>query len=203
MAKIRACGTTSELKIRLRVKPNKVLECVIESVNIPKNKVLENAYTYKDKFMAQLEMLGEFERLDIIIDSRGGSLDSAWGLVDALYAMPGKARVLIDGQCGSAATMIPAGIKGPVFITERSSVYIHGPQAAPNDRGGKIFALYQRFAKKWSTKMMVKFYRTRIKKPRKTIRQWMENGTRFSPKEAVEVGFCDGIMSRYEFERCR
>ena len=83
------------------------------------------------------------------------------------------------------------------------SVYIHGPQAAPNDRGGKIFALYQRFAKKWNTKMMVKFYRTRIKKPRKTIRQWMENGTRFSPKEAVEVGFCDGIMSRYEFERCR
>ena len=39
----------------------------------------------------------------------------------------------------------------------------------------------------------------RIRK--KTIREWIRNGTWFSAEEAVAAGLCDGLMSRTDFER--
>lgn len=199
MARAKLKGTASEIKITVMVKPGRLV-INVGSKEIPVNSALVNAFEYKQSFLKQINRYGEFEHTDIIIDSYGGAIDSAYGLVDALYTLQGKGRILIDGQCRSAATLIPAGLKCPVYITERSSVYIHEPRAAATNRGGG-FALWQKLAKRWDINMMVSFYRSRIKAPRKILRKWISEGRRFDAEEAVAVRFCDGIMKRYEFEK--
>lgn len=197
----------SEMKMTLTSLPEGVLRAVIVSVPKEPNKLLRDAGDYRDKYWSQLEPYrGRVRRLDLIVDSTGGAAKSAIGLVSALSRLNApEGRVLIDGSCGSAATLVAFFWEAPVWITARSTVYIHQPVRRRylfrNGEWSQTDAKRPRDPAVSAIAGLLKAaYRRKTHARRKQIAQWMDAGTRFTPQEAVDVGFCDGIMTRYGFE---
>ena len=187
------------------------IRVTVNSVSKPVEKLMGNRREYYNKFMRHLQKAGEYEDIRIIINSTGGSLASACGMLQAL-GMAGakgkKMRILISGRCDSAATML-LKLPWPVYITPTSGIYIHMPSSAryKKDKGGG-FSLIS--CRKMETEAAVgamegayihRCKANRKKKKRKEIRAMMEESRRFTAEQAVEYGLADGIMTAAEFEK--
>ena len=167
----------------------------------PPDKLL-NSYQYENRFRKELEKYKPIERIDLIVNSPGGVVDSAFGMLAALYDRKKcKGRVLIDGWCGSAATLVAFGCKAPVFITPTAKVKTHLPKAMVMANKGGVWNSYQKLAKLSTVNMITAVYRGKCKKKRSEIRKWMEEEKCFSSAEAIEAGLCDYLMTRSEFEQ--
>lgn len=183
----------------------------VASVSKPVEKLLGNRREYYNKFMRHLKAAGEYTDIWIQIDSTGGSLASACGMLQAL-GMSGakghKMRVLIHGRCDSAATML-LKLPWPVYITPTSGIYIHMPSSARYKKekgGGYSMISCRKMDREAAVGAMESAYIHRCKangkkKKRREIRAMMEEGRRFTPAEAVEYGLADGIMTEAEFEK--
>jgi len=169
---------------------------------------LPTAQAYSDAFRKSLEQFGRIDHLNLIIDSRGGSYYSAAGCQDCITRMQragkiGSVRILIDGQCGSAATVVafaPYNNRA-VFITPSSRVYIHNPKIYQYTRTDGIWGMIERVGTSVTISTIRKLYSYRTGRKRGEIREWMDEGKHFTAQEAVDVGFCDGIMTRTDFEK--
>ena len=198
----------TELKMELRKMQNGGIRCLITSVDKPIRQMLLNRREYYEKARAYLKKAGDFDKIWIIVDSQGGSLDSAIGLTSALCMEKVPKRVLIDGCCHSAATLL-LELDAPVYMTERSSIYIHSPNRQRYKRqpdGEYQLVNTESYGMKLAKAYMVESYKIRCKRTRKKhrkreYRQWVEEGKRFTAAEAVEAGMADGIMSRAEFDK--
>ena len=190
----------SELKWELRKRKDGRLRIYITSVEKPIEQMKGNAQQYRDRFVKHLEAAGEYAGVDVIINSRGGSVASAMGMTSALETISKPGRFLIDGTCGSAATLIPCSLKGEVYITPSSSYFIHRARVVKYHREGGFWKTIGNMQNDAVDRLLRAAYRSRTKKKRKIIRTWMEEGTRFTPQEAVDVGLCNGIMTRAEFD---
>lgn len=187
------------------------IRVTVTSVSKPVEKLMGNRREYYNRFMRHLQKAGEYEDIRIIINSTGGSLASACGMLQAL-GMAGakgkKMRILISGRCDSAATML-LKLPFPVYITPTSSIYIHMPNNARYKKekgGGFSMVSLKRMDKEAAVGAMEGAYIHRCKsngkkKKRKEIRAMMEEGRRFTPQAAVEYGLADGIMTAAEFEK--
>lgn len=194
------------LKMELWDRSDGSARCMVTSVPVEPRKVM-NTRDYEHKYRQHLARLKAYNRFLIIINSRGGARDSAIGLMSAMaFELKSKkqpAAILIDGICASAATYLACSLKKvPVYITEGSKYYIHMPKTTCFvRRGGGVWNAIYKAGNKATIRDLVKMYHQKTHVPRRVIREWMENGRYFSASEAVEIGFCDGIMSRYEFEK--
>lgn len=203
-------ANVAELGWEIRRMQNGGIRIKVTSTGKPIQKLKRNKREYMNKFINHLKAAEPYGDIWLHIDSTGGSLDSAMGMIAAL-GMAGwkkhKMRILIEGNCGSAATLL-LSLPWPVYITETSRIYIHMPSSS---RYVKTNGDYKQ--KKVSTigfnstaGMFVGEYRRACKRngkkhTKKEIKLLMEKGTSFSPKEAVEFGFCEGIKNRWEFDK--
>ena len=177
----------------------------------PIEKLLGNKRAYYNHFMYWLKQAGKYAFIDLYIDSEGGSVHSACGMVRAL-AMQGwkgkDVRILINGRCDSAATLL-LKLYAPVYITETGSVYIHMPSRVRYVKSGDGYREKEtsRHGMETTAGMFEGAYLHRMKRngekfgKKSGIRAMMEKGHRFGAREAVAVGLCDGIMSRETFDR--
>ena len=115
----------------------------------------------------------------------------------------GKIRILIDGICGSAATLVAfSNYKNcEIYITPNSRLFVHMPRVYQYTKTGGIWSVIQKTGSKVATKTFVEMYKDRTHVPKRVVLDWMEKGKYFSAGEAVEIGFCDYFMTRSEFER--
>ena len=180
------------------------LKISIYSKDIPPEKALQNAISYETKFAKHLKRAGEYDDVEIYINSGGGAIDSAYGMVQALYGIKKPGRILVDNYAGSAATLVLCGMKCMAYMVPGGRIKVHMPsrQIFKGKRGGP-WTVYQKFAGALAVNNMLAFYRSRTKRKhsRKDIRGWMEAGKSFTPEEAVAAGLIDGIMTRTEFEK--
>lgn len=197
-----------ELKWSILKRPGGVLQAMITSAEVPPDKLLRDACEYQRRYREALKQAGPFDRLDIIIDSPGGAISSAAGMTsaiaEAVKAYRASVRVLIDGQCSSAASQMiyELPFKGlKVYMTERSRILVHMPKAETWTRSGGSWSCVTKVAKYLTTCTMISVYKARTRQPRSVIRKWMQESKVFRPREAVEVGFADGIMTLAEFQR--
>ena len=183
----------------------------VTSVSKPVGKLLLNRREYYNKFIRHMKAAGEFKDIWSEVNSTGGRLASACGMVQALGVAGWKGhkmRVLINGRCDSAATML-LKLPFPVYITPTSSIFIHMPNNARYKKekgGGFSMVSLKRMDKEAAVGAMEGAYIHRCKsngkkKKRKEIRAMMEEGRRFTPQAAVEYGLADGIMTAAEFEK--
>lgn len=195
--------TVGVLKWTLLMQPGMILRVFITSVSKTPDKLLNNAREYEKRFMKELEYISDVNRVDVYIDSHGGVVNSALGMLSALYKHFGSVpcRVLIDGECGSAATIVAFGVNGPVYITPRSQVYLHMPKMLSCMRRGGIWNITEAIGKNNTLQIMLAAYRSKTKQPRHLIRKWIRDSRRFNAKEACEAGFCDSVMTRGDFEK--
>ena len=190
----------SELKMEIRkVGPARAV-CTITSIDKDMRQVLKQPRDYYQKYREQIRAAGEIREVDVIINSPGGAVASAMGLTYALQDIP-EGRILINGFCGSAATLIAFGTSDRVYITPDSRVYIHMPIRKVATRKDGKWTLPERIAKASTTNILLTAYRGKTHRRRHELRKWMEEGKRMTAQEAVELGFCDRIMTRAEFEK--
>lgn len=201
----------NELKMDLRKVHNKKtgkteLEIRVSSVGKPLQQVFRGKTArkdYREKYLKHLRAAGnDYQAATILVDSTGGSIDSAYGLLAALHEVliaKISVTVLITGVCGSAATIILGG-EWPVYIRQTGRVYIHcGRRVRFRKKGGEWEEIGRRPGSRWNRAVLYDMYKNRIRKwskkkiPRRQIKAWMDEGKWFSAEEAVEVGLCDGV----------
>lgn len=198
----------TEVKMELRKRSDGTLRVIISSVDKPIKQMLLNRKEYYEKAKAYLDKAGKFDRIRVEINSQGGSLDSAIGITTALCQRHEDMRILIDGRCDSAATLL-LELPAPVYITQNSGIYIHSPctQRYQRQKNGEYKLIQtESFALKMAKSYFSAAYRIRGKQSgkkirRRDIRMWLARGARFAPQEAVDAGLCCKVMSRVEFEK--
>lgn len=194
----------SILKLSLKKLPGGVLQGRITSVPVSDPKAVKTGPEYAKMYRAALDQLMPIVRLDLIIDSPGGAVESAIGLADALDAIDRPIRVLIAGRCCSGATL-------PVYycdnvesvsITPTGSIMVHMPKIErySRKRGSTIWNVVERMGNASTAHLFIGAYAARTKQHKRTIREWMENGTTFSPEQAVAAGLADRIVERHIWE---
>lgn len=190
-----------ELKWSLLKRPGGVVQATVTSVEKPPDKLLKNAYEYESRFRKELAAVYPFTRLDLIIDSNGGAVSSACGISAAVLAAKRPVRVLIDGECGSAATLVAYGTGGKVYITPRSHIMIHMPKVVVCKRSGGIWSFFDKIGKTSTINYMLCLYRHKTRRPKAELRKMLRESRRFSSTEAVMMNFADAITTLETFRK--
>lgn len=186
-----------ELKWQLLKRPGGVLQAIVTSVDKEPRQLLRDAWAYSKKFKRELDAVGPFTRLDLIINSHGGAVNSAYGMTRAALDCKRPIRVLIDGDCGSAASFVAYGVGVPVQITQMGSIYIHMPKSYNAKRDGQLMEI---LSKMNTVNYMISIYRACLHWRRKDVRQMIKDSRRFKPQEAVNVGLCTEVTTRQIWE---
>jgi len=130
------------------------------------------------------------KRLDIHINSPGGSLFEASAIYSRLADHKSEKHVYIDGLAASAATIV-AMVGHRIYARANSTMMIHLPNGLAvgnaNDMRKMAGALDT------ITESMVNVYARRTGQTREDIRAWLDAETWMSPEQAVERGFADEV----------
>lgn len=196
-------ANNKEFKWSLLRRPGGVLSAMVTSVEKPVDKLKKSGAEYEQIYRADLAAAEPYDRIDLIIDSAGGSVASADGLCAAVLATKKPVRVLIDGRCMSAATMVAYGVGAKtVCITSRSHIMFHMPTVVGYKNKGGIWTALYSFIRSGTVSAMIGLYRARSKTfSRSTLRHMMENSATMTPAQAVETGFADKIVTLDAFQR--
>lgn len=202
---------TSELRIMTaRKQADGSLRIEIKSLAVRPERI-QNQRQYAGMYADQIEFAGGMKatRIDILLDSHGGAVHSALGLIHALQSGKiGKIpkRILITGLCGSAATLM-TGMGVPMYIVPTGRVYVHAPKMAREAPAGFLGRLRERIGTDETARIMVSCYQGRMKSngqrmKKAEILDWMRGtGTYFSATEAHMIGLVDGIVRREDFDK--
>lgn len=134
--------------------------------------------------------------LDVVVDSEGG-VRACWeGITQAIRAWKGRRRLLIDGACSSAATILLCGVRWDcVTITRRSHITVHNPTVELYE-GGRRHDRHRDAA----DKAFLKLYRKRTERKAEIVKQWIREGKTFTAMEAVVAGWVDEMKPRMDWE---
>lgn len=195
-------GNGKVLKWSLLKSPGGVLQATVNSVSVPLKSIADSR-TYMRKFSEDLKVMGSFDRIDLLIDSVGGSVASAFGMQAAVMTANKPVRVLIQGSCCSAATIVAFGTAPKtVCITHSGRIMFHMPRVEGYKNKGGVWSLIYSFTRLETVKSMVTLYRTQSKRfSRAELKQMMSEGRVLNPQEAVETGFADKIVTLDAFQR--
>lgn len=128
------------------------------------------------------------KRLDIHINSPGGSVFEAQGIYSRLADHRSTKHVYVDGLAASAASII-AMVGHKIYIRANANMMIHLPSGLAmgnaNDMRHMATALDS------ITESMINVYAKRTGLDRDELRDLLAAETWFSPQEAVDKGFAD------------
>ena len=148
------------------------------------------------------------KRLDIHINSPGGSLFEASAIYSRLADHRSTKHVYVDGIAASAATII-AMVGHKIFIRANATMMIHMPSGFVMGNAKDMRSVAG--ALDTVTESMINIYEKRTGQTRNSIREMLEAESWFDPEQAVELGFADEVRgvvkaaaalgdNRYEFD---
>ena len=109
-------------------------------------------------------------------------------------------RVMIEGLCASAATLFATIPNAHVVIAEGSEFMIHNPMTICWGNAAEMEEVADHLHK--MEEQFHAMYAERTGKTEDQIKEWMDKTTWFSPKEAIENGFCDELLSTEKVAAC-
>jgi len=130
------------------------------------------------------------KRLDIHINSPGGSLAEAQGIYSRLADHRSQKIVYIDGLAASAASIV-AMVGHKIYIRENANIMIHNPSGIALGDAEEMRKMAA--ALDSVTESMINTYARKTKLERDEIRSLLAAETWFSPQEAVNKGFADEV----------
>ncbi len=147
------------------------------------------------QFASDLKQLGDVRRIDVRINSPGGSVWDGMAIYNALNQHPANVVVHIDGIALSMASGI-AMAGDTVTIAANGLMMLHNPQGmvAGDERSIDRYLTMLRKAKS----SLSKAYETKSGKTAEEIAQIMDDETWLTAEEAVEMGFADGVTEPLE-----
>jgi ATP-dependent protease ClpP protease subunit len=128
------------------------------------------------------------KRLDIHINSPGGSVPEAQAIFSRLADHRSQKIVYIDGLAASAATII-AMVGHKIYIRANANMMIHLPSALAMGNADDMRTVAA--ALDSVTESMINVYAKRTKLERDEIHDLLAAETWFSPQQAVDKGFAD------------
>lgn len=139
------------------------------------------------EFREQLRSI-KTPRINLRINSPGGSVFEGSAMLAALEEHPSTIRVDVDGLAASAASLIMmAGDE--IHVASNAMVMIHNPHALAIGDAAEMLRMAELLEK--SKEQFVATYAKRTGASRKQISDWMDAETWFTGEEAVEAGFAD------------
>ena len=158
------------------------------------------------KWSAEDKSAAEFKRTIDDVRQRGANtlllrINSPGGVCTEAVAMRSilasagfdEITVRIEGLCASAATVLATIPGAYVEIAEGSEYMIHNPWGVAIGNANEIGRTVDRLRN--IEEMTRTFYSMRTGADEEQIKQWMDNETWFTAKEAVEYGFADELLS--------
>ena len=139
----------------------------------------------------------DIDVLNVYINSGGGSVTEGFAIYDRLSALPCTVNTIVNGMCGSIATVIyQAGKKGKRKMYANSEFFVHNPfwqPSAPDPMEAKDLALLQQDLQNAENKIKL-FYVGVTGKTVDELTPLLDRQTTMSANEAIEFGFADEIV---------
>jgi ATP-dependent protease ClpP protease subunit len=130
------------------------------------------------------------KRIDIHINSPGGSVSEANAIYSRLADHRSDKHVYVDGIAASAATLI-AMVGHKIYIRANATMMIHLPMAIGIGNADDMRTVAA--ALDSVTESMLNLYTKRTGQERESIRSLMSAETWFSAQQAVDKGFADEV----------
>lgn len=150
----------------------------------------DNGFSTAD--ISEFAEYARFEKdLDVTINSLGGSVDQALLLKEIIEKYQGNVNIKIIGTAASAATIITCAKNAKVTMAQGSLFMIHKPwsQAVGNSDTMKGMAAF--LEKRENT--LLDIYVEKTKQSKDLLKQYLDKTTYFTPQEALDLHFIDGI----------
>lgn len=139
------------------------------------------------EFREQLKAV-KTPRLNLRINSPGGSVTEAAAMLQALDEHPAEVEVDVDGLAASAASVLMmAGKK--IRVATNGLVMIHNPHAGVIGDAAEMRRMADLLDK--VKDQIIDAYRRKATATRAQLSKWMDAETWFTGKEAVEAGLAD------------
>ena len=142
------------------------------------------------KVVALLRGAPDAKRINIRLNSPGGSAFDGIAIFNALKDHPAKVTVKVDGLAASAASII-AMAGDTIEMGEGSFLMVHRAHGLAYGHRDDLRELADVLEK--ADGEIIDVYARRSKKPVETVRGWVEAETWFTGQEAVEAGLADKV----------
>jgi len=139
-------------------------------------------------FLTELRALGKLERIDVRINSAGGSVFDGLAIYNALRQHPAKVTVHVDGIAASIASVI-AMAGQEIRMGEGAFVMIHDPFTMAAGNADSLREVADRLDAVKDE--LLDIYAARTGREHDEIAAWMKAETWFDAKDAMEFGFAD------------
>ena len=140
-------------------------------------------------------------KLNVRINSGGGEVYAAVAMRSMIInAGFDSVRVMIEGLCASAATLLATVPGAHVVIAEGSDIMIHNPMTITWGNAEDIMKTVDHLHK--MEDQFHGMYAARTGVSEDTIKDWMDAETWFTAKEACEYGFCDELLASEPVAAC-
>ena len=141
------------------------------------------------------------KRLTLRVNSPGGDVYSAVAMRSmVMNAGFDSVKVMIEGLCASAATLFATIPGAEVVIAEGSEFMIHNPMTIAIGNSADMEAAAEHLRKLEG--QFHGMYASKTGQDESVIKEWMDNETWFTAKEAVENGFCDEVLESAPVAAC-
>lgn len=144
-------------------------------------------------FKAELDNIKDGATITAYINSVGGSVFEGWAISNMLKRKKCKKNAIIDGICASIATGIACAFDN-VQMYKNSLYMIHNASTMAWGNANEIEKQVDSLRK--IDDNIVQTYVDRTGLDTDKIKEYMNNETWFSAKEALELGFTDGIIDK-------
>lgn len=152
----------------------------------------DDCVTYKD-FINELNVLGHKKSIDVVINSNGGDVFAANAIYNALLMNEATINGTVLGICASAATIVLMACdnrkiaKNAILMAHNPSVSLFGSYQA--DELLKLAEVTEQVKKS-----IVVAYMEKLDKTEDEINELMDIESWYVGQEAVDAGFCDGVI---------
>lgn len=144
---------------------------------------------------------GGAKNLTIRINSPGGEVYAAVAMRSmVINAEFDKVSVMVEGLCASAATLFATIPGAHVVIAEGSEFMIHNPTTIAWGNAEEIEKTADHLRK--MEDQFHGMYAAKTGQTEEQIKEWMDETTWFTAKEAVENGFCDELLATEKVAAC-
>lgn len=130
--------------------------------------------------------------LNVYVDSPGGYLDEGMSIMQEIGKHGAATKNAYLGECCSAATLPPLACDN-IYAYEGSEIMIHNPRASVSGTPKEIIGYGEGLLKRAAS--VAELYQKRMSgKTLDEVQAMMDAETWFTPQEAVDIGFCNGVI---------
>ncbi len=146
-----------------------------------------------NKFLKELNSLGDVDEITVKINSPGGIVSEAIAIRTNLMEHPAKKIINIEGCCDSAATLIACMPGARVRMAKGGEYMIHRCSGGARGNADKMLSAYNSMMQ--TDKDMADIYAERTGKTTEECLELMKAETWYGAEEAMAAGFVDEIIT--------